>query len=982
MSENSDSSAKSGKSKKTKASSNKQTKKYSKLTEYLIKHRHSKKDQPDVQPTHTRIGDESANIYGGSYYISDEDYSEFMKLYFEEIVQKKGTEYLTEKQLTDEFVPIAIDLDLHFSFDKKERLYEDDHITDLIDLYLEEMKKALQFEENSQFPIFIFEKPDVNPVQEKQITKDGLHIIIGVNMSRTGQKILRKNVMKEIESVWTDLPIINSWDEVFDDGITNGYTNWQLYGSCKPHHDKYALTKVYQITYDNNDGEFETTEENPSDYLTLENFPKLSVRYKNHEQYFYTSAFSSQIQAFEQGEKDPKVPRKTVSPKNVDNGREFRLEDLPSINEIASIQNEDELKMHIERFVEITTQKRDYYLREIYETVMILPAKYYESGSYAKWIRVGWALKNTSPKLLIAWIAFSARASNFDYSSIHDLCVQWETFDRKDSGVSSRSIHFWAKTDNSADYQNVRQNTVLYYLDQTINSVTASSLANPNKNAKGAGDYDIAVVLYQIYKDEYVCTDIKSGTWWRFKNHRWQQIDSGTHLRKAISNELRDLYSERCTELQNYLSSLDSEDEKYKPIKARIETIMKIVLRLACTADKKNIMLECRDLFYDSEFYERLDSDPYLLGVKNGVIDMKNKLFRKGRPDDYITKCTKINYYPMTSSKHTKYVAEIHDFMNKIFPVEDIREYMWEHLGGCLIGMPCLNQTFNNYTGDGQNGKSVLTDLMASVLGTYKVQVPCSLITQGRGKIGGLAPEVVALKGARYAVMQEPETKEELHEGPMKELVSGVEPITARAPYMTESVTFVPQFTLVLCCNALLPVKSQDHGTWRRFRIVPFQSLFTEKPVHDDPLRPYQFKLDPDIIKKFPEWAETFLAMLVERAYSNQGRVKDCDAVLCASKAYREREDYLAQFASEKLVVSQGSIIKKAQVSEEFKLWYGVNFGGKSPSPKGLHEYIDKRFGRNKQGVWKNVRLKYHHEEDESTDSDDEEDLAINEQNV
>ena len=303
----------------------------------MIKHRHSKNDHPDVQPTHTRIGDESANIYGGSYYISDEDYSEFMKLYFEEIVQKKGTEYLTEKQLTDEFVPIAIDLDLHFSFDKKERLYEDDHITDLIDLYLEEMKKALQFEENSQFPIFIFEKPDVNPVQEKQITKDGLHIIIGVNMSRTGQKILRKNVMKEIESVWTDLPIINSWDEVFDDGITNGYTNWQLYGSCKPHHDKYALTKVYQITYDNNDGEFETTEENPSDYLTLENFPKLSVRYKNHEQYFYTSAFSSQIQAFEQGEKDPKVPRKTVSPKNVDNGREFRLEDLPSINETLEI---------------------------------------------------------------------------------------------------------------------------------------------------------------------------------------------------------------------------------------------------------------------------------------------------------------------------------------------------------------------------------------------------------------------------------------------------------------------------------------------------------------------------------------------------------------------------------------------------------------------------------------------------------------------
>ena len=50
-----------------------------------------------------------------------------------------------------------------------------------------------------------------------------------------------------------------------------------------------------------------------------------------------------------------------------------------------------------------------------------------------------------------------------------------------------------------------------------------------------------------------------------------------------------------------------------------------------------------------------------------------------------------------------------------------------------------------------------------------------------------------------------------------------------------------------------------------------------------------------------------------------------------------------------------------------------MNFGGKSPSPKALHEYIDKRFNKNKQGVWRNVRMRYHHEEDESEDSDENE---------
>ena len=105
---------------------------------------------------------------------------------------------------------------------------------------------------------------------------------------------------------------------------------------------------------------------------------------------------------------------------------------------------------------------------------------------------------------------------------------------------------------------------------------------------------------------------------------------------------------------------------------------------------------------------------------------------------------------------------------------------------------------------------------MSHVLGSYKATAPISIITQGRGKVGGLAPEIVALKGARYVAMQEPESTDVIHEGPMKELVSGVEPITARAPYMTKSVTFIPQFALIVCCNQLMSVRTQDHGTWRR----------------------------------------------------------------------------------------------------------------------------------------------------------------------
>lgn len=72
------------------------------------------------------------------------------------------------------------------------------------------------------------------------------------------------------------------------------------------------------------------------------------------------------------------------------------------------------------------------------------------------------------------------------------------------------------------------------------------------------------------------------------------------------------------------------------------------------------------------------------------------------------------------------------------------------------------------------------------VLGDYEGDVPLTLITQQRTKIGGLAPELVQLKGVRYAVIQEPSKGDKINEGIMKQLTGG-DPIQARAPYMPQT---------------------------------------------------------------------------------------------------------------------------------------------------------------------------------------------------
>ena len=299
--------------------------------------------------------------------------------------------------------------------------------------------------------------------------------------------------------------------------------------------------------------------------------------------------------------------------------------------------------------------------------------------------------------------------------------------------------------------------------------------------------------------------------------------------------------------------------------------------------------------------------------------------------------------------------------MEQLFPVKELREYMWQHLASTLIGTND-NQTFNIYNGNGRNGKSVLVTLMTKVLGEYKGTVPITLITQKRNSIGSTSSEVVALKGTRYAVMQEPSKGDRINEGIMKEITGG-DPIQGRALFK-DSITFKPQFKLVVCTNTLFEIKSNDDGTWRRIRVVEFLSKFTENPEQDDPDEPYQFKVDKKLESKFDNWKTVMASMLVAKALKTSGNVEDCSMVLAKSNEYRNNQDYLSEFVKEKIVENPDGKIKKQEVYNEFKEWFTLQHGRNVPKGKELFQYLEKKYGKYKNG-WFGVEIHYEQEEEE-----------------
>ena len=915
----------------------KKTAQTAEYNEFLAKHnaKIDKREGVHISPTHTRIGDKEQNIYGGSYIISQEDLTLFHKLYTFNVFEKKKLEYLTERQL-ETCGPILIDLDFRYNYDVEKRQHTKEQIQDLIMIYLEELKELFIFEENKPFPIYVMEKPDVNRLADGSLTKDGIHLIIGVQMDHIMQLMLREKILGKISEIW-DLPLINEWESVLDEGISKGTTNWQMYGSRKPGNLAYELTQYYLIGYDKNDGEFMMEERKVDEIDIKTDLYKLSAQNNTHQKFEINPKIVADY--------EKRSTKKTKIKKNTSNTKLKLLitddnedEDDGTIS-MENIKTKEILKRVVDSMLN-NLKTDEYHIKELHEYTQILPEKYYEPGSHLINRQVAFALKHTDERLFISWVMLRSKATDFDYNSISDLHNQWNKYKERANGITKRSIMYWAKQDAYDAYMAIKKTTIDYYIDQTIDSPT---------------EYDFAMVLYQMFKDKYVCSSIINKSWYRYRNHHWER-DFGYSLRLSISREMNNLYQEKGQAYAALIINIDDDQQK-DHYKEKIRRIGEVSLKLKKTNDKSNIFREASEIFYDEEFVKKMDENRYLLCFSNGVVDLKNKIFREGYPQDYITKSTGIPYtdFDDSETENTLIVSQIKTFMEQLFPVASLNKYMWDHLASTLIGEN-INQTFNIYRGNGSNGKSLLTDLMNFTLGEYAGTVPVTLVTEKRVGVGSTSSEVMQLKGVRYAVMQEPSKDAKINEGMMKQL-TGDSTMQARALYC-EAEKFAIQFHLCVCTNTLFQIVSNDDGTWRRIRIVEFQSKFVnpEDPVIHDTL--YQFPKDPILKEKLPIWAPVFASMLVKRAFETQGIVENCDMVMSASNKYRQGQDHIAAFVAESVIKKEGKKISKQELIQSFKIWF-QDSQGTSKVPKGaeLYEYMDKKFGTNKKEGWVGVEI-------------------------
>lgn len=921
---------------------------YKNLDDFLAKHKFVNSETQSQSPTHTRIGNKQLSVAGGSYTIPEEKLQIFHELYYRKVFYEKKNEYLTEKQIA--IGPILIDFDLKFSIDVDKRLYTKNHLEIILALYLETLKSMLQITDEP-FPIFILEKKDVNRCVEKEVTKDGIHIIIGIKSDHIFQGMLRKRILQEIPTIWDEdepLPITNSWDNVVDDTICKGTTNWQVFGSRKPGHSAYMLSYYYKATLDTSDREFSL---DPLPFVEKDVMNIISAQYNNHPSFAMKPEIEREHDEIKNAKNVPKSKRKSTIKFNV-------IEDIvvPNINDIKT---NEQLIVAMNALLK-TFDASDYSSIEAHEYTQILPESYYEDGSHANNCRVAFALKHTDDRLFLSWVMLRAKNPTFDYNEIPELLRRWNTdFNKKDGGLTKNSIIYWAKKDAYDKYVEVKNMTLQHYIDQTLNTTNST-------------DYDVAKVLHFMNKGLYCCTNIGSKLWYVFENHRWKE-DKRMSIRNKISEEVHRIYSDKMSSMLLEIQSSNENQEQHEKLRKKIQKLGKTCEKLKKTSDKNNIFREAMEIFCDDEFLRKIDSNKYLMCFKNGVVDFKKKVFRAGTPEDYLSKSTHIEYLEdiekyMGSSEEldeeiVTIVKEINEYMSQLYPIPELCNYMWAHLASCLIGEN-INQTCSFYVGSGSNGKSSIVELMSYAFGDYKGVLPISIVTEKRTGVGGTNSELVALKGVRYAVMQESSKGMKLNEGILKELTGG-DTIVARQLFK-ESESFTPQFSLVVCTNNLPDIEATDDGTWRRIKSIQHHAKFVDNL--EDPRYKgvsYLFKKNKNVKDKLKIWAPIFMSMLVYKVFQTDGIVEDCEEVLKDSTKYRESQDHIASFLNEVVDEVEGATISSGSLEEAFKYWFRENVGSsgiKQPKLCDLKSAMTLKYstidlGKMKKTVWKDVKL-------------------------
>lgn len=861
-----------------------------------------------------------------------EHQNKFIQIYCDSIYNDKNdTLGLTEMPLGK--LPLVVDIDLRVPvkyLQDRKKLYTVSHIQSVVKIIQTILYDICVNLTDESLMCIVLEKPGY---ECKSFYKNGfhLHFINCIVEKHIYQRIIYPRILEELkrQDVFNDIfnfdecNVGYTYEDIFDPACFRN--PWLMYGSRKEiGAGTYEITNIIDsksnVISDKNDI-MNNIKENVITY-----WPEGKIlTYVKPVEYYLPLIMSIHVMY-----KEPVELKQTV---------------LYTNNVVVNTDSPNKIKEPEQ--IDIKQLKDNI---EVLKELVPLLSKH-RSDVYGEWVQIGWLIYNISRGTVEGyniWLDFSRRSDKFD----EEYCEKiWSNSAYR--GLSIGSLCYYAQKDSPKEYIVWKRNRII----EKANMKTELFKYNTH--------YDMAKILYDIYKSKYVCASISHKLWYEFVSNRWKRIEEGSSLRSKITKDIEEILVTIENNIKEQIHTIENPEQ----VKEVNDIIRKIRANIKNSPYKNCVMRESAELFYDENFLKKLDANPYIIGFKNGVIDLKNDIKREGCPDDYVSLQMNIECKDFTETDPE--IVGIHKFLEQIFPDYTVRNFILDNYCDVFVGGN-PNKHVMVWSGEGDNGKSVTEALFEKMLGEYAIKLPTSLLVGKRTQSSMACPELVrAGNGVRWALLQEPDQHDVLNIGILKEL-SGNDSFYARGLYK-EGSEIKPQFKLVLVCNEPPKIPYSDKATWNRIRVIPFESTFSDKAPEDYSTQLFYkiFKKDKKFEDKLPAMIEAFAWVLLDhrRKRIQQGIhhiLFEPEKVMSATMQYKSRNDIYVQYIAECIMEKPDTYVTVNGLYEHFKVWFKESVPNATvPSKSDVTTSISKIWQAPVKNKWKNKTFKLN-EEDES----------------
>lgn len=337
-----------------------------------------------------------------------------------------------------------------------------------------------------------------------------------------------------------------------------------------------------------------------------------------------------------------------------------------------------------------------------------------------------------------------------------------------------------------------------------------------------------------------------------------------------------------------------------------------------------------------------LDTDHFLLNVRNGTVDLRTGELKGQKQEDLITRMADVDFDPKADCPAwKKFIMEIMNFN------PDLIKFLQTAVGWAITG-DTSEQTMFILFGTGANGKSTFLNTIMNLLGDYAIATPTE--TFMRKTSDQITNDIARLRGTRFVTTTEAEHGKRISE-PLIKQITGNDRMTARFLY-GEYFNFVPTFKIFMATNHKPVIKGTDHGIWRRIKLIPFITRIEEE------------KQDKHLEKKLMEERSGILNWLLQGTmrWFNEG-LKAPSVITRATDEYRAEMDIIGNFIKERCVQIAGVEIKAREFFKCYQDWCNEN-NEHAVSERMLGLRLkDMGFGQKRSNdgrYWQGIHLKVH----------------------